>query len=262
MKSRLLLIALLTSFTSFGQVLNYDGNDDGCVDVNDMLGLLIEYGQCLDEQEEFMCGDNINHEGYNYSTVQIGDQCWFSENCRYLPVVSPSIEANSTDPYYYVYGYEGTDVEEAKSTDNYAIYGVLYNWPAVMTEGVCPSGWHIPTDLEWQTMEMALGLSASEASSTGWRGTDQGSQMKSTTGWDNTVFGGGNGSNSSGFNGLPGGLSSTGGFTSSGLSGYWWSSSASNDIAAWVRRLENSLDGVLRYDNGRYYGFPARCIRD
>ena len=125
MKSRLLLIALVAQSTSFGQVLDYDGNDDGCVNVDDMLGLLIEYGQCSEEQEEFMCGDNINHEGYNYSTVQIGDQCWFSENCRYLPLVSPSSEGSETSPYYYVYGYEGTDVAAAQTTDNYETYGVL-----------------------------------------------------------------------------------------------------------------------------------------
>ena len=59
-------LACLISVSMFGQLLDYDGNGDGCVNVDDMLGLLIEYGQCLGEQEEFMCGDNINHEGYNY----------------------------------------------------------------------------------------------------------------------------------------------------------------------------------------------------
>ena len=47
----------------------------------------------------------------------------------------------------------------AQATANYETYGVFYNWPAVMTEGICPSGWHIPTDFEWGTMEMALGMS-------------------------------------------------------------------------------------------------------
>ncbi len=46
------------------------------------------------------CGELVSHEGYNYSTVQIGDQCWFSENCRYLPEVSPSSSSSTTDPYY------------------------------------------------------------------------------------------------------------------------------------------------------------------
>jgi hypothetical protein len=95
------------------------------------------------------CGDGIMHEGFDYETVQIGDQCWFSENCRYLPEVSPSNEGSETEPYYYVYDYQGTDVAAAKATSNYETYGVLYNWPAVMTEGICPSGWHIPSDGEF-----------------------------------------------------------------------------------------------------------------
>ena len=62
------------------------------------------------------CGDDIGHEGHDYSTVLIGDQCWFAENCRYLPEVSPSSEGNTTDPYYYVYGNEGTNVPAAQSS--------------------------------------------------------------------------------------------------------------------------------------------------
>jgi uncharacterized protein (TIGR02145 family) len=189
--------------------------------------VVLSYG-CVNGQIEG-CGSSIEYEGYSYSTVQIGDQCWFSENCRYLPEVSPSNKNSETSANYYVYGYEGTDVAAAQTTDNYATYGVLYNWPAVMEPGICPSGWHIPTDLEWQTMEMALGMSASEASSTGWRGTNQCSQMKSTTGWKN----GGNGTNSSGFNGLPGGCY-FGDFGFNGSLGYWWSASESGS-SSWKR---------------------------
>ena len=140
------------------------------------------------------CGDDINHEGYDYSTVQIGDQCWFSENCRYLPEVSPSSEGSETEPYYYVNDYQGTDLAAAQSTENYAAYGVLYNWPAVMTEGICPSGWHIPTDEEFTQLTDFLG-GASVA----------GLAIRSTSGWSS----GCNGSNSSGFTGLPGGSRSS-----------------------------------------------------
>jgi hypothetical protein len=64
------------------------------------------------DPEEFeVCGDLIEHDGYAYSTVQIGDLCWLAENCRYLPsVIFPSV-SSQTIPYYYVYVYEGTDVE-------------------------------------------------------------------------------------------------------------------------------------------------------
>ena len=203
------------------------------------------------------CGDLVSHEGYDYSTVQIGDQCWFSENCRYLPIVSdPSIDS-TTEPHYSVYGYTGTDVTAAQATTNYATYGVLYNWPAVMTEGICPSGWHIPTDEEWQTMEMALGMSASEASGIGSRGSDEGDQMKSTSGWDNE----GDGSNSSNFTGLPGGYRYSGGFYFNGSVGYWWSASESGSNS-WRRKLYNNSDEIYRDNSNRNLSFSARCVRD
>jgi uncharacterized protein (TIGR02145 family) len=204
-----------------------------------------------------VCGDQVDHEGYNYNTVQIGDQCWFSENCRYLPEVSPSSEGNDTDPYYYVYDYQGTDVTAAKSTSNYETYGVLYNWPAVMTEAICPSGWHIPSDGEWQTMEISLGMSESEAAQTGWRGSPVGDYMKSTSGWNS----GGNGSNSSGFTGLPGGYRYSGGFLNNGDNGNWWSASESGSNS-WHRELLNYNDYVLRNSKHRSLGFSARCVRD
>ena len=200
------------------------------------------------------CGDLVSHEGYNYSTVQIGDQCWFAENCRYLPEVSPSIEGSETAPYYYVFVYEGTDVTAAQATANYATYGVLYNWPAVMTEGICPSGWHIPSDGEWQTMEISLGMSESEAQ-TGWRGTDEGYQMKSSSGWNS----GGNGSNSSGLTGLAGGYRYSGGFISNGIHGYWWSESS----GSWRSILYYFNDDLSRsYDYSHNNGYSARCVRD
>ena len=192
------------------------------------------------------CGDDIGHEGYNYSTVLIGEQCWFSENCRYLPEVSPSGEGSETEPYYYVYGYEGTTVSEAKSTANFEIYGVLYNWPAVMTEGICPSGWHISSDEEFSELTDFLGGESVA-----------GYAMKSTSGWYN----GGNGSNSSGWTGLPGGYRYSGGFISNGIHGYWWSASEISE--SWRRVLYYFNDDLSRsYDYSHYNGYSARCVRD
>jgi uncharacterized protein (TIGR02145 family) len=204
------------------------------------------------------CGDLVSHEGYDYSTVLIGEQCWFSENCRYLPVVYSSSAGSETSPYYYVYGYEGSTVSEAKATENYETYGVLYNWPAVMTEGICPSGWHIPSDGEWQTMEISLGMSESEAASEGWRGTGEGYQMKATFGWNS----GGNGSNLSGFTGLPGGYRLSSGFMGKGGNGYWWSSSESGSYSLCRKLLDYNDDVVGRSGEPRNLGFSARCVRD
>jgi hypothetical protein len=91
----------------------------------------------------------------------------------------------------------------------------------------------------------------------GWGGTDEGYQMKSTSGWND----GGNGSNSSGFKGLPGGYRNSSGFNLNGIFGYWWSASVSGSNS-WFSELGNSNDGVYR---GHYYrdlGFSARCVRD
>ncbi len=118
----------------------------------------------------------------------------------------------------------------AMSTSNYATYGVLYNWPAVMTEGICPSGWHIPSDGEWQTMEISLGMSEADAASRVWRGSPVGDYMKSTSGWNDYNGNSGNGSNSSGFDGRPGGWTVYAGFFNLGDDAYWWSSPASDTV--------------------------------
>jgi len=210
-----------------------NGDNSTCLDA---CGVVNGTNDCI------ACGDLISHEGYNYSTVQIGDQCWFSENCRYLPEVSdPSIDS-TTEPHYSVYGYTGTDVTAAQATANYATYGVLYNWPAVMTEGICPSGWHIPSDGEFTELTDFLGGEGVA-----------GGKMKDNIQW--------NGTNSSGWSGLPGGYRYSGGFNLDGFDGDWWSASESGSDS-WTRDLDYGNDNVNRYSNDRNYGFSARCVRD
>jgi uncharacterized protein (TIGR02145 family) len=238
-----------------------DSNLDGCTDLNDLMNLLGAYGICTSVLSDFAtCGDLIEHEGYSYSTVQIGEQCWFSENCRYLPeVFYPAGGGSETYPIYFVYDYLGTDVIEAKATENYETYGVLYNWPAVMTEEICPSGWHIPSDGEWQTMEMYLGMSESLAASEGWREGPFGDYLKSPYGWQNN----GNGSNSSGFGGLPGGVYKPyeAAFYNLIIYGYWWSSS--EDFSnSWRRILVWGDGSIVREGISRSHGLSARCIKD
>jgi uncharacterized protein (TIGR02145 family) len=248
---------------------NYQANPTESCYYLDVLGVC--NGWCIEDADgdgvcDWNCGENLIYGGYGYSTIQIGNQCWFAENCRYLPSVSPTSASSFTSPYYYVNGYEGTDVAEAQATANYDTYGVYYNWPAVMTEGICPSGWHIPSDGEWQTMEISLGMSESEAAiENSWRGTDEGYQMKSASGWLDAQGYFGNGSNSSGFNGLPGGhFSSSTGFSDLGYSGYWWTSSESDSSFPypWKRQLMFAQDGVYRNNNFQNTAFSARCVRD
>ena len=142
--------------------------------------------------------------------------------------------------------YNGSDDEVSNLTD----YGRLYNWYAVDdARGLCPSGWHVPTDGEFMTLEMELGMSESEANGTDWRGTDQGTQMKSSP-EDSPSW---NGTNSSGFSGLAGGNRYyDGDFYSGGNLGCFWSASAGGTYA-WGRVLgggytEESFGTTTTYD--------------
>jgi uncharacterized protein (TIGR02145 family) len=133
---------------------------------------------------------------------------------------------------------------------NGAKYGKLYNWYAVNdSRGLAPTGYHIPSDAEWTTLENFLG-------------GDAGKKMKSTNGWNDQ----GNGTNSSGFNGLPGGLRSFNGakksFGSIGYFGFWWSSTESGTGTAWMRDLDCINGNVTRRDYFKPIGFSVRCLRD
>jgi uncharacterized protein (TIGR02145 family) len=221
------------------------------------------------------CGDPVGYQGYDYATVLIGEQCWFAENLRSenyengdaIPAgLGDSEWDNTSSGAVAVYG-EGSsecydnspDGDACDETWSLSEYGRLYNWYAVDDgRGLCPSGWHVPTDGEWMTLEMALGMSEAEANDTGFRGTDQGTQMKTDYGW----FDGGNGTNSSGFSGLPGGFRvSNGPFNVAGSNGNWWSSSPIGS-AAWYRVLFNSSEVVYRYFDVPRSGFSVRCVRD
>jgi uncharacterized protein (TIGR02145 family) len=252
-----------------------DINNDGCVQLNDLLDLLTAYGDCGAEESAWQCGEPLEYQGYDYETVQIGEQCWFAENLRAENYSNgDSILANLNDDQWYsttwgavaVYG-EGSSTCFTNTPDGDACddawslneYGRLYNWHAVNdSRGLCPVGWHVPSDEDWMTMEMALGMSEAEANETGLRGADQGTQMKTDYGW----YAGGNGTNSSGFSGLPGGdRTDSGGFNNTGYYGYWWSSSPSG-TDAWFRVLFVENENVGRFSSSPLLGFSVRCFRD
>ena len=203
-----------------------------------------------------------SRDGNSYTALKIGDQTWMIKNLAYLPSVAPSSEGSESSPFYYVYDYQGTDIAEAIATYNYESYGVLYNWHAALT--ACPSGWHLPTETEWQTLEMHVALDEIDVDRIEWRGRPEllGTKLRSTSGWDSD----GNGDNSSGFNALPAGFCMGGGsFQEEGRWATFWTSTEIDppyNVLPWYRGLRSNEDGVHRVTTFYHSGFSVRCVKD
>jgi uncharacterized protein (TIGR02145 family) len=201
-------------------------------------------------------------DGNVYQTVTIGNQVWMAENLKYLPSVVGHGTGSETTPYYYVYDYNGTNVAAAKATSNYITYGVLYNRSAAMNgaassttnpsgvQGVCPTGWHLPSDAEWTQLTDYLGgesVAGGKLKETG------------TAHWNSPNTGA---TNETGFTSLPGGYrTSPGAFYGIGYLGGWWSATEDCTGNAWGRIMDYSDSGVIRYGN-KENGFSVRCLRD
>ncbi len=226
-------------------------------------------------EEELITGTFIDsRDNTEYSWVQIGEQIWMAENLKYLPSVVGPGTGSYSEAYCYVYGYDGTSISAAKATENYATYGVLYNWTAAMNgaessdanpsgvQGICPDGWHLPSDAEWKQLEMYLGMSETDVNSTGWRGTVEGGKLKEagTTHWADPNAGA---NNESGFTALPGGYRYSNGYFSNIRDyGYWWSSTELDTNIAWIRYLYYYNSFVNRFNYYKSMGFSVRCLRD
>ena len=133
-------------------------------------------------------------------------------------------------------------------------------------KGICPTGWHIPTDGEWCTVTQFLDPTVNCGVS-GWSGSNAGGKMKSTgtieagTGmWYSPNAGA---TNESGFTAVPAGSRYDGGpFYDVGGQGYWWSSSESNTSYAWYRIMGYNVSSISRHSLYKIYGFSVRCVRD
>jgi len=172
-------------------------------------------------------------DGQKYFIVDIGTQTWFAENLNF----------ETADSWWY-------DDSEA----NGEIYGRLYTWDAA--QEACPEGWSLPSDDDWKALEMGLGMSQAVADEDLWRGT-QGDKMKSTSGWNDN----GNGTNSSGFTGLPGGYYSDS-YSLVGDNSNWWTSSEASSSLAWQRGFNNLNSKILRFDPSKNFRLSVRCIKD
>ena len=224
-----------------------------------IIGLLVLSSSCSKDDPLNVV---VDIQGNVYKIVTIGEQTWMAENLKYLPEVVGPATGSQTIPYYYVYGFDGKDVNAAKATDNYKNYGVLYNWSAAMAgsasssaspskvQGVCPTGWHLPSDAEWKQLTDYL-LGANLAAD----------KLKEavTAHWNkpNTA------TNESGFTGLPGGYrTNSGELNYVGYVGYWWSATEGNASYPWYRDMTYNARNVYRGTTNEEVGFSVRCVKD
>ena len=199
-------------------------------------------------------------EGYLYKTVLINNKVWMAENLRTKKYNDNSDVTNVTDGAAWAaltteaYCWYGND-----ETTNKPLYGALYNWYAVNKGTLCPTGWHVPADVEFKGLETFLGMTQAQADGFSWRGTDQGTLLKNTAGWTT-----GNGTNTVGFTALPGGYRYyfDGGFAGAGTIGYWWTADQASPTNALYRRLDGANAGVFREGAVKAAGKSVRCIKN
>lgn len=198
-------------------------------------------------------------DGNTYRTVTIGTQVWMQENLRTTKYADGSVIPNVTDDAAWEGLSTGAWCHNSNIADYDIPYGKLYNWYTVADpRGLCPAGWHVPTDEEWTTLIAYLGGESVV-----------GKKMKATTGWYDYPGLSGNGTNESGFTGFPGGYRHSNGvfvyieiYGGDGEYGGWWSSSEAVPTDAWNRYLHYYFGGMYRTNYNKRYGFSLRCVRD
>ncbi|MDR2592810.1 MAG: InlB B-repeat-containing protein [Chitinispirillales bacterium] len=160
-----------------------------------------------------------------YKTVRIGNQTWMAENADYQPPTGNS------------WCYDNR-------ADNCDKYGRLYDWNTARAS--CPSGWHLPSRPEWNTLVTTAGAVA-------------GTTLKARSGWNQN----GNGTDDYGFSALPGGYRDpNGSFNHVGLWGNWWTNTDSDANTAHIRLIYRDDGGVRDGDRNKGFGYSVRCLQD
>ena len=202
-------------------------------------------------------------DGQTYKTVTIGTQTWMAENLNYAYTSVPyNYEGSTSDSTSWCY---------SNATANCTKYGRLYTWAAAMdsvgtwstngkgcgygktcsptypVRGVCPEGWHLPTQTEWNTLFTAVGGQSTA-----------GKMLKSTSGWNSSD----NGTDAYSFSALPAGYRySSGNFILEGSYASFWSSSESYSRGAYRMALDYNDNAFLDGDY-KDLGFLVRCVKD
>ncbi|MCQ2280178.1 MAG: hypothetical protein MJZ49_05190 [Bacteroidales bacterium] len=226
----------------------------------------------------FTCGTDkvTDDDGNKYNTVKIGNQCWMAQNLR-----------TNVDGSVYPKKNNGND---DLTTDEQIIYGRLYTWSAatggssttypaagqVKVQGICPEGWHVPSDAEWDTLTYYVFNSTSPDYKCGsscdtWQAQSDVSciakALASKTGWIEGVNACNVGkaqenNNATGFSAVPAGTSLYSSFSVFGSRAYFWSATQSGGNGAWSRNLSSLDSDVFRGNDFKDLGFSVRCLRD
>ncbi|MFH0936180.1 MAG: FISUMP domain-containing protein [Candidatus Woesearchaeota archaeon] len=229
------------------------------------------------------CGDDFidSRDGQVYPTVQIGTQCWFKKNLNIGTIldysyIQPNPDNATVEKWCGLVKTCDKDSITQKSGDC-SIYGGLYSWDEAISigtapnQGICPDGWHIPTDAEWKTLEMYIGIPVPELNIIGWRGTNQGDKLKIAADCQCDSSCG-----STGFDAIAGGWKGVGPisppssdmYSGGGCYSEFWTSTLYDTDNALYRELgHSSLTGGFACKVGRYYqqkneGFSIRCLKD
>jgi uncharacterized protein (TIGR02145 family) len=208
-------------------------------------------------------------DGNVYKTVKIGNQWWMAENLKVKRYRSGDSITFVDSIGLYSRKFDSTTWVNSKSGAYCkGYYGFFYNG-FIKFDSIAPAGWHIPTDDEWKTMEMHLGMSKEEADKVNWRGNKEGNMLKfqaenSGAYWLNSadnyeIWG----SNESGFTAKGGSCMMFYG-TSEPVSntGFWWTSTKYDNQEVWYRYLDYNKANVFRYHGSKNYGLSIRCVKD
>jgi uncharacterized protein (TIGR02145 family) len=194
----------------------------------------------------------IDYDGNMYDTLLLGSQVWLKQNLKTTHNSTGSYISQVTDSSAWVNLVTGGRCyynNDSSAMDS--VYGPLYNWYAVMDPNLCPVGWHVPTNAEWQQLETFLGGNQVA-----------GGAMKEagTLHWVNPNTAA---TNSSGFSGLPGGCrTNTGIFEFIFENGLWWTSTSYNSSSAWGLYLWNQSPAVEHDPVWKKYGMSVRCMKN
>ena len=206
-------------------------------------------------------GSMTDIQGNTYKTVKIGNQWWMAENLKVTVF-------NDKTPINAIAENAADSIWKNTSKAAYCIYdttlGALYNWNVINnTKIVAPTGWHIPSDEEWKTLEKTLGMEMAELEKTAWRGTNEADKLlakyKAPTESELYAFG----TNESGFSGLFAGCRLfSGAINKEKNTAFWWTSTPSGGNEAWYRYIDAKQKKIFRQHTYTNYGFSIRCIKD